>query len=160
MKLTPAFKGFITALVMIALVLGIYYSKRTPETNLQYLIYIIYALGIAWTLIAYRQSSFFTGKFADTFGQGFRCFIVVTLLMVLFTGIFSKMHPEFAEETSIAYREQLVKQNDKTPVEIDKEVMDFKKQYTLKLVSGAIFGYLILGAAVTAAVSALLTRRK
>jgi len=160
MKLTPSLKGFITAFVMIALVLGIYYSKRTPETNLQYLIYIIYALGIAWTLIAYRQSSFFTGKFADTFGQGFRCFIVVTLLMVLFTGIFSKMHPEFAEETSIAYREQLVQQNDKTPTEIEKEVSDFKKQYTLKLISGSIFGYLILGAAVTATVAALLTRRK
>jgi len=160
MKLTPSLKGFITAFVMIALVLGIYYSKRTPETNLQYLIYIIYALGIAWTLIAYRQSSFFTGKFADTFGQGFRCFIVVTLLMVLFTGIFSKMHPEFAEETSIANREQLVQQNDKTPTEIEKEVSDFKKQYTLKLISGSIFGYLILGAAVTATVAALLTRRK
>jgi hypothetical protein len=160
MKLTPSLKGFITAFVMIALVLGIYYSKRTPETNLQYLIYIIYALGIAWTLIAYKQSSFFTGKFADTFGQGFRCFIVVTLLMVLFTGIFSKMHPEFAEETSIAYREQLVQQNDKTPTEIEKEVSDFKKQYTLKLISGSIFGYLILGAAVTATVAALLTRRK
>jgi hypothetical protein len=160
MKLTPSLKGFITAFVMIALVLGIYYSKRTPETNLQYLIYIIYALGIAWTLIAYRQSSFFTGKFADAFGQGFRCFIVVTLLMVLFTGIFSKMHPEFAEETSIAYREQLVQQNDKTPAEIEKEVSDFKKQYTLKLISGSIFGYLILGAAVTATVAALLTRRK
>jgi hypothetical protein len=39
-------------------------------------------------------------------------------------------------------------------------VATFKKQYTLKLVSGAIFGYLIIGAGVTAVISALLIRRK
>jgi len=160
MKLTPVIKGLITSLIMIALVLAIYYSGKPPESNLQYLIYAIYALGITWTLIAFRQTPQFTGKFSELFAQGFRCFIVVTLMMVLFTGIFSKLHPEFTEETAVAYREQLIMQRDKTPDEIETEVKAFKNQYTLKLVSGAIFGYLILGAVVTAAVSAIITRRK
>ncbi|MBC7872514.1 MAG: DUF4199 domain-containing protein, partial [Ferruginibacter sp.] len=94
------------------------------------------------------------------FGQGFKCFIVVTLLMAVFYGIFNYQHPEFAKETAAGYKEQLVKENQKTPAEIESAIATFKKQYTLKLVSGAIFGYLIIGAGVTAAVSAFLTRRK
>jgi energy-coupling factor transporter transmembrane protein EcfT len=159
-KLVPAIKGLITAVVMIAVFLGIYYSGKDADARLQYLVYILYALGITWTVVAYRQSSFFTGKFGAIFSQGFKCFIVVTLIMALFYGIFNYQHPEFAVETSKAYKEKLIKENQKLPTEIESEVATFKKQYTLKLVSGAIFGYLIIGAGVTAVISALLSRRK
>lgn len=145
---------------MIAVFLGIYYSGKNANPALQYLVYIIYALGIAWAVVAYRQSDSFTGKFGDIFSQGFKCFIIVVLVMAIFYGIFNYLHPEFAEETAITYNEQLIRENQKTPPEIESAVATFKKQYTLKLVSGAIFGYLIIGAAVTVVVSALLTRRK
>ncbi|MEO7394549.1 MAG: DUF4199 domain-containing protein [Chitinophagaceae bacterium] len=160
MKLSPAKKGLITAALMIALFLAIYYSGKDADVRIQYLVYIIYAMGITWTVIAYRQSSAFTGKFNDIFSQGFKCFIVVTLLIALFYGIFNYQHPEFAEETAKAYKEQLIIEKQKLPMEIESEMATYKKQYTLKLVSGAIFGYLIIGAAVTAAASALLIRRK
>ncbi len=153
-KLRPAIKGLITAALMIAVFLGVYNAGK--DAGLQYLVYIIYALGITWTVVAYR----FTGKFGDVFSQGFKCFIVVTLAIALFYGIFNYQHPEFAEETSIAFKEKLIKENLKLPTEIESEVATFKKQYNLKLVSGAIFGYLIIGAGVTAVLSALLTRRK
>ena len=159
-KLRPAIKGLITAALMIATFLGIYNAGKNVDARLQYLVYIIYALGITWTVVAYRQSPVFTGKFGDVFSQGFKCFIVVTLAIALFYGIFNYQHPEFAEETSIAFKEKLIKENLKLPTEIESEVATFKKQYNLKLVSGAIFGYLIIGAGVTAVLSALLTRRK
>jgi len=148
---------------MIAVFLGIYYTGKDADPRMQYFVYILYALGIAWTLLAYRRSASFTGKFIDLFSQGFKCFVIVTLIIALFYGIFNSQHPEFAEETSNVYRanlEKMVKENKKLPSEVEPEVATFKKQYTLKLVSGAIFGYLIIGAGVTAVVSALLTRRK
>ena len=159
-KLVPAIKGLITAVAMIAAFLGIYYAGKDADTRLQYLVYILYALGIAWTVIAWRQSSSFTGKFGDIFSQGFKCFIVVTLVIALFYGIFNYLHPEFRDEAAAAYQEQLVKQKDKLPPDIESEVATYKKQYTLRLVSSAIFGYLIIGAGVTAVLSVLLTRRK
>ena len=110
--------------------------------------------------MTYRMSPNFTGKFGDTFNQGFRCFVVVILLVAVFYGVFSAMHPEFAADSAQAYRDHLVEQKQKTPAEIDSDVASYKKQYTLKLVSGAIFGYLIIGAGVTAILSALLYRRK
>lgn len=159
MKLTPAIKGSITAITMIAIALITYYSGLPANSAFQYLVYAAYALGIIWALVGYKNSEHFTGKFGGLFNQGFRCFIIVTLLMVAFTGIFSKMHPEFAEESAQLYKEQQLKENKQTPDEIETNVARYKKGYTMTLVYGSIFGYLMIGAVVTAAASVILTRR-
>lgn len=160
MKISPSIKGLVTAVLMITVILSIYYAGDTANRSIQYLVYVLYALGITWAIFAYRQSLSFTGKFKDLFSQGFKCFIVVTFIISIFYGWFNYLHPEFAEETANAYRESLINGNQTLPADIETEVATFKKQYTLKLVSGAIFGYLIIGAGVTAILSAILTRRK
>ncbi|MGZ5218617.1 MAG: DUF4199 domain-containing protein [Chitinophagaceae bacterium] len=160
-KFTPLLKGIITGSAMIIVSLALFYSKIPVESNLHYVIYILYAAGIIWALISYSRSASYTGKFGDIFGQGFRCFIVVTLMMVAFTAIFSMQHPEFAEEAANYYKEDLIKEKNKTPEEIEKLVGKARKQYTTGLVSLTIFGYLVTGAVITAAGSAfLLMRRK
>lgn len=158
-KFSPAIKGLITAALMIAFFLIIYQASRGSGSSLQYLVYGVYGAGIIWTLLVVRRSPGFTGKFGELFSQGFKCFIVVTLCVAIFYGIFNSMHPEFAEETAARYKEQLLKEKSKLPSEIDDAIATFKKQYTLKLVSGAIFGYLIIGALITAVLSALLKKR-
>ncbi|NOT52699.1 MAG: DUF4199 domain-containing protein [Chitinophagaceae bacterium] len=160
-RLTPLIKGFITGALMIAVVVGFYYSNQPSDSPLQYVIYGLYGLGIIWTLVAYRQSVEFTGKFTDLFFRGFRCFIIVTLLMVIFTFVFNKMHPEFAAESTEAYRQELIKNppKDMLPSEMDKAVTQYKNNYNTVLIYGSIFGYLIIGAGVTALISGLLTRR-
>lgn len=163
MKLKPAIKGLITAALMIILFLLIFMQGKDADPRLQYFVYLIYGLGILWSIVAHRRSPEFTGKFGDLFNQGFRCFIVVTLAMAIFYGIFNYFHPEFAEESAAAYKVQLQQEvADKKilPTDVDSQVSTYKKQYTLKLVSGAIFGYLIIGAGVTAVISILSIRRK
>jgi hypothetical protein len=160
-RISPALKGLITAALMIANVLVIYAAGENADPRLQYLIYALYGGGIIWTLISYRRSPAFTGRFGGLFNQGFRCFIIVTLVMVMFTGLFSYLHPEFAEESGEAYRISLQQQKDgnRTPAQVMEEVADYKKQYTLRLVSVSIFGYLIIGVVVTAVASLFLMRR-
>ncbi len=159
-KLTPLVKGIITGVLMSVSSFLAWYTKVPVGSILHYLIYIIFAAGIIWTLISYSRSDSFTAAFADLFGQGFRCFIVATLMMVAFTAIFNMMHPEFATESAEYYREELVKQRDKTPDQIDKLVAKAKKQYTTGIIYLTVFGYLITGAIVTAVGSAFLMRRK
>ena len=159
-RLTPALKGVITGLLMISISLGVYYSGQPASSPFQYLIYVVYGLGVIWTLLLYRQSSSFKGKFGDLFNQGFRCFIVVILIMVVFTFVFNKMHPEFAEEDARVYKEYLLKDKNKLPVDIDNDVVSHKKSYYMVIVFGSIIGYLIIGAGVTAIVSGILTRKK
>jgi len=162
MKISPVIKGLITVVLMIAIFLLIFYSGKKTDARFQYSVFLVYALGICWTLFAYRQSAAFTGKFGDLFGQGFRCFVVVTLVIAIFYGIFNYLHPELIEEQATLYRKQIlesVAKKDRLPTDIEPEIATFKKQFTLRLVSSAIFGYLIIGAGVTAVLSALLTRR-
>ncbi|HZI52307.1 MAG TPA: DUF4199 domain-containing protein [Chitinophagaceae bacterium] len=159
-QFTPLIKGIITGILMVCISLLVYYTNVPSDSGLHYSIYIIFAAGIMWTLFSFSRSDTFTGAFADLFGQGFRCFIVATLIMVAFTAIFSMLHPEFAVEAAQYYREDLVKKGDKTPAEIDKLVAASKKQYTTGIVYLTVFGYLITGAIITAAGSAFLMRRK
>lgn len=160
-KLTPLIKGIITGAIMVITFLILYNSNLPVESKLPYIIiYLLFAAGIIWTLVSYSRSDSFTGKFADLFGQGFRCFIVAILIVVAFTAIFNMLHPEFAEQEAKYNREALIKEGNKTAEKIDELVADAKKQYTTRVVYFTIFGYLIIGTIVTAAGSALLMRRK
>jgi hypothetical protein len=159
-KLSPIIKGTVTGLLMVILTLVFFYSNQPEDSPLQYMIYPLYAGGVMWTLISYSQSAAFSGKFGDLFGQGFRCFIMVTLIMVVFAGVFSLLHPEFAENSAKYYRESLLKDHNKTTAEIDELVKGVKKQYTTGIVSFTIFRYLIIGVIFTVAGSGILMKRK
>ncbi len=153
-------KGIITGLVMIGISLGIFYSGQPFDSPLQYLIYVVYAGGIVWTIYEFSKSEENTNKFGGLFLQGFKCFIVITLLMVIFTFVFNKLHPEFKEEMVKAYNDELVKKGNSTPAEILKNIESAKDYYLTMLISGAIFGYLAIGAVITAATSLLFMKRK
>lgn len=160
MKLSPLVKGIITALLMMATSLITFYTLP-PASPLHYLVFAVYALGIIWALVAFSNSAQNTGRFGAFFNIGFRCFIVAIFLMVIYTFTFNKLHPEFGEESALSYQKELIANpKSKTPVEIEEAVARYKKGYTMALIYGSIFGYLIIGVAVTAAASIVLTRRK
>jgi hypothetical protein len=159
-RITPIIIGLVTSLLMGGVLFWIYDSKKDINYQLQYLIYIIYGLGIAAALLVYYKSPSFTGKFGGLFSSGFRCFVIVTLVMVAITAFLTNRHPEYKEEAAVSQREYLVKERNRTPVQMDEDINTFKKQYMSRQVSAAIFRYLISGALITAVVSALLTRRR
>jgi uncharacterized membrane protein YraQ (UPF0718 family) len=70
------------------------------------------------------------------------------------------MHPEFAEESSKAYKEKLLEEKNRLPVDIEEATASYKRSYNTVVIYGSIFGYLIIGAGVTAIISGVLTRRK
>lgn len=152
-------KGLLTGLIMIGLSLLFYYTKQPFDSPMQYLIYIAYAGGIVWTIYAFSKTEENNNKFGTFFLQGFKCFIVITLLMVVFTYVFNKMHPEFKDEMVKAYREEMVSKGNTTPDEMLKNIEKAKEYYLTMLLSGAIFGYLLAGAAITAVTSFLFLKR-
>ena len=154
--LSPALKGLITGLAMIGFAFLLYYLKTPGDSPLQYIAYAIYAGGILWTLLDFRKSTEFTGKFGQLFGQGFRCFIVVTLIMVVFTATFLKL----TEEGSQHYREYLLKnEKSKMPDQIEADVKQYRSQFNTQMTFSSIYGNLIVGAIITAGLSALFMRR-
>ena len=159
--LTPLVKGLITGLVMVTATLVMLHFDVPAESNIQFLVYAIYAGGIIWTLLAYAKTPEYKGTFGELFGQGFRCFIIVTIVMVSFVGIFSFTHPEIAEEQAVINRQMLKEEKDKTPDEIEKQVQKAKDNFVITSMYSAIFGTMIIGVIFTVAGTALvLIRRK
>jgi len=159
-KLNATTKGFITGIVMILTSLGIFQVMGNFENNLQYIVYLMYIGGILWTLLDYKKRGGGPFTFKNYFSQGFKCFIVITLLMVVFTWVFMEMNPSLEEEMGKNYRADLVLKGNYTASEIDSMVLKAQKYFVPMLTSMAIFGYLVIGAMVTAIASLMISRQK
>lgn len=90
MILTSTYKGIITGICMIAISMCIYFFKGNFQNPMQYLTYAVYVAGIIWTLKSFSYHTKGNKTFKNLFSEGFKCFIVVTLLMVAFTWVFQK----------------------------------------------------------------------
>ena len=159
-KFTPFAKGLFTGIAMMLFYLAMYYFKLDRYKGVENFSFVLYAAGIIWTLIEHSKMAQFTGKFQELFSMGFRCFIVVTLIMITFLAIFSLTHPEMAEERAQLYKEYLIKEKNTLPTQIDGEVATYKKRYTTQLVSTSIFGYLIIGSIFTLAGAGFIMLRR
>lgn len=149
--------SFSTAFVMMAISwLGFLDYIPNPTTT-QLLVYGFYALSTWYLLFFNRKES---QAFKDFFQIGFRHFILVTLLMALFSYLFIQLHPNLVEDSAIQLRTMLQNTNNRTPAEIERDVKLFIEGYPTAMVSRTIFGYLVVGSLVTAISSFLLTLQK
>lgn len=158
--MSVTYKGLITGALMIAVSIGIFKLKGNFENSLQYITYALYIAGILWALFDFKNNSDQDKSFKNYFTTGFKCFIVVTFLMVLFTFIFARLDVSMKEQMALNYRQDLVSKGNKTPAEIDKMVQTARDYFNVMLTSMAIFGYLIIGAMVTLIASLFLVQRQ
>jgi hypothetical protein len=159
-KLTATIKGLITGIAMIAVALLFVALGKQPTGLSQYILYTIYTAGVVWTLWTYHRSNQATPSFKAYFNEGFKCFIVVTLLMVVYTFIFFKVDTTYQNAMADLMRKDLVKQGNATPVEVDKYIADMKRNFAMVHTAGSVFFYLFIGALVSVAASAFFTRNK
>lgn len=159
-NLSPTYKGLITGILMIVTSMLIYLVKGNFENNLTYVTYGLYVAGLIWTLSVYKNDPSNNNSFKNYFSTGFKCFIVVTFLMVLFTFIFTKMHPDLKEQMGINYKADLESKGNYTPAEINKMVQNAKDYFNIMITSMAVFGYLVIGAMVTVITSIFFIQQK
>jgi hypothetical protein len=154
-------KGLITGLVMILLSLSFYYILKLPVNEKeQYALFTVYVAGIAWSLLSHKQSSSTDKKFKSYFSVGFKTFIVVTLLMVLYTFIFFKFNTAYRDAGIAENNALLLKEGHHTAAEIESNANQLKQIFMPVMVGIATFKYLILGALVTAIGSGFLSRKQ
>ena len=144
------------ALMMVISWVGYNNTVLTPSTT-QLLVYLVFALSISITLWLRRKPEF---KFGDYFQMGFRHFILITLVMAVFTYAFAYFHPELREESAKAFQALLEKEQNKTPAEIEQDVKLYREGYNTALISRSIFGYLMAGALASVISSLGLTLQK
>lgn len=163
-KLTPAVKGLITGILMVALLLIFYFAGVNDASPLRLLVYFIYGLGIVWTLVVYSQREQ-NLSFSNLFNIGFKCFIIVVIVMVVYTMLFYKIyyhkHPEIVENSLNAYRQHLIStEKNLTPNEIEERVKGVRENPIIGHIYKEILVDFFIGAIVTAATAGSLSLRK
>lgn len=149
--------SFSTALLMMVISWLGFLNYISNPTTTQLSVYAFYSLSTWYLLFFNRKES---QAFKDFFQIGFRHFILVTLLMALFSYLFIQLHPNLVEDSAIQLRKTLQNTNNRTPTEIERDVKLFIEGYPSAMVSRTIFGYLVVGSLVTAISSFLLTLQK
>ena len=159
--LNPTKKGLVTGLVMVVLSLFFFYVLKLPVNQKeQYVIFSAYIAGIVWSLYSYKRSSAEDKNFKSYFSTGFKTFIVVTLLMVLYTFIFFKFNTAYRESGIAENNAMLIQEGNHTPAEIESNANQLRQIFMPVMVGITTFKYLILGALVTAIASGFLSRKE
>ena len=158
-KLSATTKGLIAGVVMVLISIAIYFAKGDFENNLQYITYAVYVATILWALYDFKNSAADNKSFKEYFSTGFRCFIVIAFIMVLFTFIFTRIDPTMKEQMAVIYRADLAAKGNYTGVEIEGMVQKAKDYFNIMLTSMAIFGYLVIGSMVTVITSLFLIKQ-
>lgn len=154
-------KGLIIGLVMIVLSLLFYYVLKMPLNQKdQYVLFTVYIAGIAWSLFSFKQTSAAIKNFKSYFSTGFKTFIVVTLLMVLYTAIFFLFNTAYRDSGIAENNKMLLQQGNHTPAEIESNAKQLKQIFMPVMLGIATFKYLILGALVTAIGSGFLSQKQ
>jgi len=155
-------KGLVTGLLMIAVMLIIFYKlNQQPNSILQFSSFlIIYIGGILWSMLTFNRTVQPQTKLSEYFSNGFKTFVVVTLIMTLYTFIFYKLNPGI-RDAQIAFNTQLLEQqHTHTQQEIDMNAAQFKSIFMTVTISTTIFIYLLLGSIITLLSSVILKQLK
>lgn len=160
-KINAAKKGLITAIIMIGLSLFSFYILHKPVQNqYQYLIFTTYTLGIIWSVFTFSRTVVAGTKFKEYFAEGFKTFIVVTLLMVIYTIVFYKLNPQLIEN-EIALNNQLaIKEGNHTPMEIEANAKQMRSIFITMTTAIVTIMYLFLGALISAVTTGVIMQMK
>src|SRR5882762_7613711 len=142
-------KGLITGAIMIVISICIFWAKKSFENGLQYIVYATYVAGILWTIFTFKIETGNKASFKEYFAEGFKCFVVVALLMVLFTLVFILLHPELKEQMAAYMKANYATAKDMTPLDIENKIAAAKKFFLPGYLMGAILSYLSIGALIT-----------
>lgn len=151
--------GLITSAVMITFSLLIYGFMKSFENSLQYIAYATYVAGIMWTLLRFKKQTNGKAGFKQFFAEGFKCFVLVSFMMVLFTLVFLLLHPELKEQMAVNLRAGYAGAADLTPVDIENRITAAKKFFVPGYLMGAVLSYLAIGALFTGLGAAFLSKK-
>jgi hypothetical protein len=161
-NINATYKGLIAGILMIGLSVLFFYGLKYPVTgNNQVVILLVYVVAIIWSLFSLKKRSQpIQLKFKDYFSEGFKTFVVVTLLMVVFTYIFYKLNPQILEDGIKDNNALLLKQGDHTPNEIADNAKKMRDIFLPMMTAINTIKYLVIGALVTVIGAGFLSQKK
>lgn len=159
-KLSAKYIGLIGGALMVAVFLLMFYSFYQPENGkVQYACYGIYTAAIIAALVRFKSASPVESSFKDYFSEGFKAFVVMVLIMAVFTFIFYKMNPQIIEQNLTEINKYNIQDTNKTPTEIADNSKQFRSSFIPMTVAMTTMFYLFLGALVSLIGAGLLSQK-
>jgi len=153
--------GLITGATMIGISLVSFYQFKIPiESNVQLLIYGVFTAGIVCSLFIFHKTTAKAKNFKDYFSEGFKTFVIVALLMAVFTFIFFSYNTGFRDDKIAENNRLLLLEGNKLPKEIEENAKQLRKLFMPIMVSSAMFRYLIIGAIISLVGAGFLSQKK
>ena len=147
MKINATKIGLVTALLMVIASLFFYYILKLPVNSYsQFIVWFIYILGVAASMLYFHNKNEQPAVFKVYFSQAFKCFIVVTLLMAVYTFIFYKLNPQILESALTENNNLILAEGNRTPMEIAENEKKLRDIYIPMMLAVHIVKNLFLGA--------------
>lgn len=132
------------ALVLYALILHI--TRQDLNKALAWLAYLPFFAGLLLNAFAYSKANEGYITFGKVFFSCFKATMIITLIMLAWTIITIYAFPGMKERAMEMTRSELMKNPAITDDQIDMSMRMMQKWYTTFLISGVVFGELIVGA--------------
>lgn len=146
--------------MILASSLAFYVFHVPAQSRFQLVVYTIYTAGVVWSLLQFHQLKTEEKKFKDYFSAGFKAFIVVVLLMVLYTFVFVKSNPHMIDGFIEENNKALAAQGNRTQAEIMNNAEQIRSYFVLTMVMGALIMYLVIGALISLVGAGFLSQKK
>ena len=159
-KLSARNKGLLTGLVIVILSAVVYLTTGNFDNSILLAAYIIYAAGIIWSLYSFYRSEQEHKSFKNYFQEGFKCYIVVTFIMVMVTFLFLKFNVTLQNEMIEFQRQQLRLNANYSEPDIEEKLATYKKFILPGYTMSTILSYLGVGTLVTVITSFFLGNLK
>jgi phosphatidylserine synthase len=152
--------GLITGGLMVLVSLLMFYQFHLPDTGtVKYVCYSIYTIGIIVALFNFKTNND-DKEFKDYFSEGFKTFVVVCLIMALFTWIFYKMNPQIFDNIINDINKINAQDPNKTPQEVIENGEKIRSIRIPMTVAINTILYMIMGAFVTLVGAGLLSQKR
>ncbi len=160
-KISAKFIGLIIGGLMVLVSLLMFYQFHYPDTGtVKYVCFTIYSVGIIISLLIFKNNSTEEKTFKDYFSEGFKAFVVVCLIMAIFTWIFYKMNPQIFDNMINEINKINALDPNKTPQEVIDNGEKIRNIRIPMTVAINTIIYMVIGALVTLIGAGFLSQKK
>ncbi len=153
--------GLITGGLMVIISLVLFYQFKFPDTGaVKIICYSIFSVGIIITLFNFKYHSISEKTFAAYFSEGFKMFVVVVLIMAVFTFVFYKLNPQIFESILAEINKYNAADVNKNAIDVAENSNKLRRAFMPMTVATNTIMYLIIGALVTVCGAGFLSQKK
>jgi hypothetical protein len=142
---SPVLAGIVVSLILIVYNIVVYLTGLYTQKWCQYLGLVLLLGGIIWAVVNNGNEKDHRVSFGNLFGFGFKVTAVITCLILLYTVLSGFLFPDIKVKMIELARQNALSQQGANEDQVEKGMEMFEKNYTLFIVIGLLFWYLIVG---------------